>query len=73
MSFDQLLWTRSVDVFAIYPKTLKELLDADELKLKECPPIKLIQLPSDFEWKQKSYFRLLEHQKKINAAIDRGE
>lgn len=70
---DQLFW--GSDIFAIYPRTLRELLQAEDLAREREGFLQkdVINLPSDFEWKQKVYFRLLEQQKKINAALDRGE
>lgn len=70
---DQLFW--GSDIFAIYPKTLRELLQAEVVAREHDGFLQkdIINLPSDFEWKQKVYFRLLEQQRKINAALDRGE
>lgn len=70
---DQIFW--GSDIFAIYPRTLRELLQAEDLAREREGFLQkdVINLPSDFEWKQKVYFRLLEQQKRINAALDRGE
>lgn len=62
------------DIFAIYPKILNELLEADNNKrTKDGHLIKdIIYLPSDAEFQEKVYYRLLDVQKGINEQIDSG-
>lgn len=73
MGVNDLLCVRSSEVFSVYPKILSDILQEEIEKLKKGPTGRAILLPSDFEFKQKSYFRLLEKQRRINAAIERGE
>lgn len=65
------------DIFSIYPKIFKELLAADDADRQVAPngrlPKDLFNVPSDYEWKLKVYFRLLEVQRKLNEAEERGE
>lgn len=63
------------DIFAIYPKILKELLQAEETdnasengeseKNFSC-------LPSDIEIQERIYYRLLKLQKEINRLVETG-
>lgn len=65
------------DIFSIYPKIFKELLANDDADRQLAPsgrlPKDFFNLPSDYEWKLKVYFRLLEMQRKLNEAEERGE
>lgn len=65
------------DIFSIYPKIFKELLSTDDAERQVSPsgrlPKDIFNLPSDYEWKLKVYFRLLEMQRKLNEAEERGE
>lgn len=65
------------DIFSIYPKIFQELLATDDADRQEAPsgrlPKDYFSLPSDYEWKLKVYFRLLEMQRKLNDAEERGE
>ncbi len=62
------------DIFAIYPKILNELLEADNNKRsKDGHFIKdIIYLPSDAEFQERVYYRLLDVQKGINELIESG-
>lgn len=65
------------DIFSIYPKIFKELLANDDADRQVTPsgrlPKDIFNVPSDYEWKLKVYFRLLEMQRKLNEAEERGE
>lgn len=65
------------DIFSIYPRIFKELLATDDADRQVAPGGRLAKdffsLPSDYEWKLKVYFRLLEMQRKLNEAEERGE
>lgn len=65
------------DIFSIYPKIFKELLASDDADRQVTPsgrlPKDIFNVPSDYEWKLKVYFRLLEMQRKLNEAEERGE
>ena len=63
------------DIFAIYPKILKEILQAEDVKrsLEGGALSKdFIYLPSDAEFQERVYYRLLEVQRALNAMIDSG-
>lgn len=63
---------RRDDVYSIYPAILKQIIVCDELlHLKDIGTE--IKLPSDLAWQVKMYNRLLDEQKRKNAAMDRGE
>ncbi|XP_055532411.1 uncharacterized protein LOC129722740 [Wyeomyia smithii] len=83
MCADYLFYVSRADIFSVYPSILQEILVLEELfRGKKSTSFKGIssahaekvqlQLPSEFEWQLKQYFRLLEQQKKINAAEDKG-
>lgn len=62
------------DIFAIYPKILTTIINADQLKratdgilLKD-----FIYLPTDNDYQERVYYRLLAVQKSINDLIDSG-
>lgn len=71
---DHLFTVSRADIFEVYPKILKEILTSEELTKvrKSSAQEQVIDLPSDFEWQLKMYFRLLEHQKQINHAVEHG-
>ena len=62
------------DIFAIYPKIFSEILKAENSKrTKEGLLIKdFIHLPSDGDYQERVYYRLLAVQKDINDLIDSG-
>lgn len=64
------------DIFSIYPKIFKELLVADDVERQKAAgrlPKDVFNVPSDYEWKLKVYFRLLEVQRKLNEKEEQGE
>lgn len=70
---DHLFAISRADIFEIYPRILTEILLSEELaKVRASAKERVIDLPSDFEWQLKMYFRLLEHQKQINQAVEQG-
>lgn len=75
---DHLFTVSRADIFEIYPKILKEILTSEELaRLRSVSSSsaiveRAIDIPSDFEWQLKMYFRLLEYQKQINHAVEKG-
>ncbi|XP_019548610.3 uncharacterized protein LOC109418830 isoform X1 [Aedes albopictus] len=81
MCADYLFYVSRADIFSVYPSILEEILVVEELlRTKKVSPLGFtvttdqlrLQLPSEFEWQLKQYFRLLEQQKKINAATESG-
>lgn len=63
------------DIFAIYPKILAELLAAEEQKRANIGgnlPKDFIPLPTDSDYQERVYYRLLAVQKGINDLIDSG-
>ncbi|XP_053686098.1 uncharacterized protein LOC128735638 [Sabethes cyaneus] len=79
MCADYLFYVSRADIFSVYPSILQEILVLEELfRAKKVTPFKSsssaekLQMPSEFEWQLKQYFRLLEQQKKINAAENKG-
>lgn len=64
----------SADIFAIYPKLLRDILLAEDAKrLQEGTLSKdFIFLPSDAEFQEKVYYHLLAVQKEINELLDSG-
>ena len=79
MNSDFLFYVSRANIFEIYPEILKELLVLEELKNQNVAVVNAfghilspIHLPSDFEWQLKQYYRLLEVQKKINKAVEKG-
>ncbi|KFB49986.1 AGAP012365-PA-like protein [Anopheles sinensis] len=82
MSSNHLFYVSRADIFSVYPEILREILVLEEL-FRAKPIVAFghtiaatdrvpLQLPSEFEWQLKQYFRLLEQQKKINAAAEKG-
>lgn len=63
---DHLFTVSRADIFEIYPKILKEILTSEELaRLRSSGSATLeraIDIPSDFEWQLKMYFRYLHLQ-----------
>lgn len=62
---NQLFFLSLADIFSIYPTIFKELIATRQKQT-------LIYLPSDVDWKERMYYRLLEVQKRVNEAIDNG-
>lgn len=62
------------EIFAIYPKILKEILQTEEkTRTKDgFRPNELIRLPSDSDFQDKVYYRLLAVQKHINDLVESG-
>lgn len=62
------------DIFAIYPKILSELLQSEEKKRAKDGhlPKDFIPLPTDNDYQERIYYRLLTVQKAINDLIDSG-
>lgn len=63
------------DIFSIYPKILKELLQAEETEFTNVDGVlsrNLIYLPSDIEVQERIYYRLLKLQKEINRLLESG-
>lgn len=64
------------DIFAIYPNIFRDLLQVEEnarLNTKDgVLPKDFLYLPSDLEFQERVYYRLLEVQKEINQLIDSG-
>ncbi|XP_053954013.1 uncharacterized protein LOC128860477 [Anastrepha ludens] len=60
---NQLLFLSLADIFSVYPNIFKELIATRDKQ-------SLIYLPSDPEWQERMYYRLLEVQKRVNEAID---
>lgn len=83
MVSNHLFYVSRADIFSVYPEILREILVLEELLCRTKPITAFghtitasdrvpLQLPSEFEWQLKQYFRLLEQQKKINAATEQG-
>lgn len=62
------------EIFAIYPKILREILQAEEkARTKDgFRPNEMIRLPSDSDFQDKVYYRLLAVQKHINGLVESG-
>lgn len=62
------------DIFAIYPKILKEILHSEEQKRAQDGylPKDHVQLPSDVDFQDRVYYRLLAVQRTINEQVDSG-
>lgn len=64
------------DIFSIYPKIFRDILSVEEVLLRTTHPSHsardFIYLPSDAEFQEKVYYRLLAVQKAINDLIDSG-
>lgn len=62
------------DIFAIYPKILSNILYDEELKRAKDGILSrdFIPLPTDSDYQEKVYYRLLCVQKGINDLIDSG-
>uniref|UniRef100_A0A182R0J2 SAM-dependent MTase RsmB/NOP-type domain-containing protein n=1 Tax=Anopheles farauti TaxID=69004 RepID=A0A182R0J2_9DIPT len=81
MVSNHLFYVSRADIFSVYPEILREILVLEELLLRTKTITAFghtitdrvpLQLPSEFEWQLKQYFKLLEQQKKINAATEQG-
>lgn len=62
------------DIFAVYPKILAHILHDEELKrVKDGVLLRdFIPLPTDSDYQERVYYRLLAVQKGINDLIDSG-
>lgn len=62
------------DIFAIYPKILANILHGEELKRAKDGSLTrdFIPLPTDSDYQERVYYRLLTVQKGINDLIDSG-
>lgn len=62
------------EIFAIYPKIFKEILQSEEqTRTKDgFRPNEVVRLPSDMEFQDKVYYRLLAVQKNINEMVESG-
>lgn len=62
------------DIFAIYPKILANILQEEELKRAKDGILSrdFIPLPTDNDYQERVYYRLLTVQKGINDLIDSG-
>lgn len=62
------------DIFAIYPKILANILKAEEQKRTRDSSLSrdFIPLPTDGDYQERVYYRLLAVQKGINDLIDSG-
>jgi len=64
---DNLFYVSRANIFDIYPRILKKMVILDDMAYSATSEKNVIQLPSDFDWQLKCYFRLLEQQKRLNA------
>lgn len=62
---NQLFFLSLADIFSVYPSIFKELVATRENQT-------LIYLPSDADWQERMYYRLLEVQKRVNETINSG-
>lgn len=62
------------DIFAVYPKILGQILEAEEIKRTKDGALArdFIPLPTDSDYQERVYYRLLTVQKGINDLIDSG-
>lgn len=62
------------NIFAIYPQILENILNAENLKRKQEGSLRkdYIHLPTDSDYLERVYYRLLAVQKSINDLIDNG-
>ncbi|XP_055694802.1 uncharacterized protein LOC129796701 isoform X2 [Lutzomyia longipalpis] len=72
---DNLFLISRADIFSIYPKIFNELLAQDECERQKSGSraAKEINLPSDYEFRLKVYLRLLDQQRRLNEAEERGQ
>lgn len=70
MKMGDLFVINRADIFSVYPQLFLEILNADKqtkISAKEC-----INLPSDGDYQERVYYRLLAIQKEINDMLDSG-
>lgn len=62
------------DIFAVYPKILGNILQSEESKRAKDGALArdFIPLPTDGDYQERVYYRLLTVQKGINDLIDSG-
>lgn len=62
------------DIFAIYPQILKEILHSEELRRSQTGQLATdhVLLPSDPDFQDRVYYRLLAVQKRINEQVESG-
>lgn len=62
------------DIFAVYPKILANILQSEEHKRTKDGILSrdFIPLPTDSDYQERVYYRLLAVQKDINDLIDSG-
>lgn len=58
------------DIFSVYPQIFSEILSAESAR--RAPSKEVASLPSDAEYQERVYYRLLAVQKGINDLIDGG-
>lgn len=58
------------DIFSVYPQIFSEILNAEIQK--KISTKDLVSLPSDSDYQERVYYRLLAVQKEINDLIDSG-
>ena len=71
---NQLFFLSLADIFSVYPKIFRELISNEDIKRKTEGKLAKdhIYLPSDEEWLERVYSRLLDVQKKVNEALESG-
>nr|XP_036216388.1 uncharacterized protein LOC106617935 [Bactrocera oleae] len=62
---NHLFFLSLADIFSVYPTIFKEIIATRENQT-------LIYLPSDVDWQERMYYRLLEVQKRVNETVDSG-
>lgn len=74
MNGNGLFFLSLANIFSLYSKIFREIIEEEDCRRKQCGalPKDLIYLPSDNAWRESVYYRLLDVQKKVNKALDKG-
>lgn len=74
MNGNGLFFVSLANIYSLYSKIFQEIVDEEDCRRRKLGtlPKDLIFLPSDDEWRESVYYRLLDVQKQVNKALDRG-
>lgn len=74
MNGNGLFFLSLANIFSLYSKIFQEIVEEEDSRRRKFGtlPKDLIYLPSDEEWNEAVYYRLLDVQKQVNKALDGG-
>lgn len=74
MNGNALFFLSLANIYSLYSKIFREIIEEEDCRRRKLGtlPKDLIFLPSDDDWRESVYYRLLDVQKQINKALDLG-